>query len=400
MRRLSDESVKAKTGFLANLSHEIRGPLGVVMNAVELNLDGLLGELNDAQRETLEMVKINSNHLLDLVNDVLDYAKVEAGKITVTPAPLEVKELLDELARVVQTQAHAKKHDLQVREVPEDLFVTCDRRHARQMLINLLTNAVKYTPEGGKIEVGAERDEEGMIKLWVKDSGVGIPFSERSKVFGAFERIESGYASQQTGTGLGMPLTRSLARVNGGTVDFDSIEGQGSTFWVILPQTEAPSAEQSAEADAENRIVSGHGVGLGERIVLFDPSDETGSMVERYLSHQGFSVVRSTLSEQLPVVVMESKPQLVVLDYDPAATEGENVLESLRAEEGAGQVPILLLTARAFLFDIEDSLRLGVDRCLTKPVSLKDLAAAIRSLLDETSRLSDAADEQGAGMSP
>ena len=238
MRRLGDETMQAKTGFLANLSHELRGPLGIILNGVELAMEGLCGEVSDPLKEMLRMIKDSGDHLLDLVNDVLDYAKVEAGKVTATPVDLPVRGLLEDLCAVVRTQAMAKGHELTLESVDSGLGVAVDKRHVRQMLINFLTNAVKYTPNGGTISVWAEKLPDGRAKISVRDSGIGIPQSQHSKVFGAFERVEDSYAQAQSGTGLGMPLTKRLAEVNGGSVGFESAPNEGSTFWLVLPAVE------------------------------------------------------------------------------------------------------------------------------------------------------------------
>src|SRR5262249_18421399 len=157
----------------------------------------------------------------------LDYAKVESGRITPKKVVVVVNELLQDLAGVIRSQAEAKGHKVVAKPGDEALAISCDRRHLRQMLINLLTNAVKDTPNGGRIEVWAERIAGNRIKIYVKDSGVGIDEKDRYKVFTAFERIENAYSMNQVGTGLGMPLTKRLAEVNNGSIDFDSKPGEG-----------------------------------------------------------------------------------------------------------------------------------------------------------------------------
>ena len=169
MRRLGEESTRAKTGFLANLSHEIRGPLGIILNGVELALDGLCGPVSPAMQESLNLIKGSGDHLLDLVNDVLDYAKVEAGKITANQIDMPLQPLLEDLVTVVRSQAVAKGHNLVLESVPAQWGVLVDKRHIRQMLINFLTNAIKYTPEGGNVTVSAEQIGAGRIKILVKD---------------------------------------------------------------------------------------------------------------------------------------------------------------------------------------------------------------------------------------
>lgn len=377
MQRAAEESVRAKTGFLANLSHELRGPLGVMLNAVELVSDGLCGAVNDDQIHTLELAKKSGSHLLDLVNDVLDYAKIEAGKLKPQPADVALSELLPDLSNVMRTAADAKKHKLVTKPVEERLGVVCDRRHLRQILINLLSNAVKYTPPEGRIEFGAERAPGGRVRIYVKDSGVGISRENREKVFSAFERISTGYASEQAGTGLGMPLSRRMAELNGGTLDFESEEGKGSTFWVMLVATELAGDETPGETQ---RGQVRRGKGRGETLILCDKNIEERRMAAKYLQESGFQVIQVESTKAVRQLVNDSDIAAVVLDNSVLDHGGNQIIQELRAT-GRGYVPLVVLTSRAFEFDLEDYLRQGADRCVAKPISLAELSAAVEDVV-------------------
>lgn len=378
MRHASDESVRVKTGFLANLSHEIRGPLGIMMNAVELVLDGLCGELTGEQRETLSMLKSNGDHLLDLINDVLDYAKVESGKITAEPVDIAVGDLLTEMSGVVGAQALAKGHRISIRKSDEALALHCDRRHIRQIMINLLTNAIKYTPNGGTIELWAERVPGNRIRVNVRDTGVGIEPKDRSRVFAAFERIENSYSVTQVGTGLGMSLTRRLIEVNGGNIDFDSMPGKGSTFWFTLPAVEFTpftALEDESPADLEAR-------GQGERIFILERDPAQRDMLARYLKHVGFApeafADHLALYEKLST---GAAPALIVLDNSFLESKGALTMQELRRVAGEHHLRVLLLSSRAFLHEIERHLKQGVDRHLTRPVALREVGNACAELI-------------------
>lgn len=378
MKQTSEESVKAKTGFLANLSHEIRGPLGIIMNAVELVLDGLCGPINADQLETLRMVHSNGEHLLELINDVLDYAKVESGKIVPEKTDILVDDLLRDITEVVRVQAEAKSHKLSFKSSNEALGISCDRRHARQMMINLLTNAIKYTPDGGMIEVWAERAPGNKIKINVRDSGVGIEESDRRKVFAAFERVEHGYSIRQLGTGLGMPLTKRLAEVNGGTVDFSSMPNKGSHFWIVFPAIEVKT--HIIHEDATKKAPA---LGKGESILLIEKEDNERSMISRYLTHIGFNVSLASSKLESIEITHERKIDLAIIDNGilDDSTE-ENLIQLIREKTSAASLPIILLSSRGFIFDIEKYLRAGIDRCLVKPVPLKELGDICRALID------------------
>jgi signal transduction histidine kinase/CheY-like chemotaxis protein len=379
MHEASEESVKAKTGFLANLSHEIRGPLGIMLNAVELVLEGLCGEINEDQKETLEMIKTNGAHLLELMNDVLDYAKLEAGKITVDKVDLPIQELLVDLTKVVRAQAETKSHVLEFRSNDEALFINCDRRHSRQILINLLTNAIKYTPNGGRIELWAERTAGNKIKLNVRDNGVGIEASELSKVFSPFERVENAYSLAQAGTGLGMPLTKKLVEANGGSIDFESTPKIGSHFWVVFPAVE-PSSALVEEPSNESVRISGD----GKRVLIIADEAKERQMIERYLKAHGFEVHCSQNADEVLPSFNTIKPEVVVVISNAIEDFDIRVVRELRSNSELPSLPIVLISSRAFVFDIEKYLKAGIDRCLVKPVRLVELAEICLALIEQS----------------
>ena len=383
MRTKGEESVRAKTGFLANLSHEIRGPLGVILNGAELALDGLCGELTPALEDSLKMIQSSGEHLLDLVNDVLDYAKIEAGKISAKTLELPLGPLLEDMVTVVRSQAVSKGQTLTLDEVQPSWGVLVDKRHARQMLINFLTNAIKYTQEGGTIKVWAELETNGRVKVCIKDSGIGIPESEQHKVFGAFERVEDEYAMSQMGTGLGMPLTAKLAEVNGGAVGFESTLGQGSTFWLTLPYVDIADYQ---EIDSSNEQVVAL-QGNGETILLVDHDEASRAMLSRYLDSQGFKTVIASSGPEMIRALRSHQVDVAIVENDFPDLPGEEMVSMIRATPRASAVPIILLSARAFVFDIERFLKLGVDRCLSKPVALNELSLTTRRLIDQSRSL-------------
>ncbi len=377
MRRVSEESVKAKTGFLANLSHEIRGPLGIMLNAVELVLDGLCGPVTNDQLETLKMVRGNGQHLLELINDVLDYAKSESGKLAPSKVEILVGDLLQDLTNVVRSQADAKKHKLIMRPQTEALAFACDRRHARQMLINMLTNAIKYTPDGGLIECWAERIPGSKIKIVVKDSGVGIDQGDRHKVFAPFERVDHSYSINQMGTGLGMPLTKRLAEMNGGLIDFSSTPGQGSQFWLIFPALEFNPAMREQSEVPHSAIV-----GQGEHVLVLQQSNAERNMLVRHLTHCAFHVLSAENQLEASQLAAQQYIDLIIIDNNNSDSKLDEMCNSLRAQPKLTQTPILLITSRAFAFDVEKFLKLGVDRCVSKPIELKAISHTVRQLLD------------------
>jgi len=382
MKRVSEESIKAKTGFLANLSHELRGPLGIMLNSVELVLDGLCGAVNADQTETLRMVRQNGEHLLELINDVLDYAKIESGKVTPQRVDILVNDLLADICAVVRTQADAKGHKLTFNPHTEALAISSDRRHIRQILINMLTNAIKYTPDNGTIEVTADRAAGGKVKISVKDSGIGIKDGDRHKVFSAFERIENSYSIKQVGTGLGMPLTKRLIELNGGMIDFISAPNEGTTFWFVMPSIEYDPTTKSDQPVEPPRID-----GNGEVLAVLERSESERNMMVRSLTARGYKVLGSATLPELTEILVAEKVSLIIIDNDMLDDPEEGIVESLRASERSRSVPIVLLSSRAFVFDVERYLRMGIDRCIAKPIRFNEFAQTCRELISARSSI-------------
>jgi signal transduction histidine kinase/CheY-like chemotaxis protein len=370
MKRVSEESIRAKTGFLANLSHEIRGPLGVMLNGVDLVLEGLCGPLNEDQQESLLMVRSNGKHLLSLINDVLDYAKVESGKLEAKPVPFNLKEGIEEVMALLRSQAHSKQHQFLLTSAPEDIFIKVDPKHFRQIMINIISNAIKYTPEGGRVELSASIERQGKVAVHVKDTGVGIPESEREKVFQAFERLQDDYSQKQVGTGLGMSLTKKLVELNGGFIEFTSVRGKGSTFSITFPITQDRPVERSPET------VKVAGAGRGILVAAHD--QPALKPIVRYLARAGFKLAYGVSREEITKVISTEPVCAILIDQGWFDNYGAEELKAIRVL--SPKLPIALLTNRAFSFDVEDSLKAGVDRLISQPIELPELALILDEL--------------------
>jgi signal transduction histidine kinase/CheY-like chemotaxis protein len=376
----SEQQVRVRSAFLANLSHELRSPIGIVLNASELLLEGVCGAVTADQEETLTMVKLNAEHLMELITDVLDYSRVEAGTLTPHPEVLSLAAQVGEVSNMVGSQA-AKKHQyIRCRPSSEEFAVRFDRRHLRQSLLNVLTNAIKYTPEGGTVEVWIERVANSMFRICVRDSGIGIGQQDRGRVFAAFERLDHPYARAQMGTGLGLSLTRKLIELNGATIDFHSELGFGSTFWIDVPREESVAPVLSQREDLSVPLAS------GERILMVSPEDEERVLVARYLRSVGYDILFASTESEARQYLRSGGVSLVLLTDRFVPTSGGRFASFVRDEERDRHIPVLLLTRRAFLADVEHYLREDVDRCLAKPVRLSELALACRTSLDYTGR--------------
>ena len=230
-----EEANRAKSQFLANMSHELRTPLNAIIGFSALLMEGLHGPLTEKQRRHLGHIHTSGQHLLAIINDILDLSKVEAGKLELTLEPVDLGQVIRDSLAPVRGQAAAKGLRLES-EVPEGLPpAVADPLRLKQILYNLLSNAVKFTPEGGAVTVGAEREAE-VVAVWVRDTGVGIAPEDQERIFREFEQADNTNARQHQGTGLGLALTRMLVELHGGKIWVESALGQGSTFTLTLPQ--------------------------------------------------------------------------------------------------------------------------------------------------------------------
>ncbi len=247
-RRKALEASRMKSEFLANMSHELRTPLNAIIGFAELLHDGRVGNDPASRREYLGDILESSRHLLQLINDVLDLSKVEAGKMEFHPEPVDVARLVAEACDALRAMAGARRVQVSY-EVFRDLGeIVTDRARLRQVLYNYLSNALKFTPEGGQVRIRVTPEGDDRFRLAVSDTGIGIQASDLGRLFVEFQQLDASLAKRHPGTGLGLALTKRIAEAAGGTVGVESTPGIGSTFHVVLPRRLAP-AQRPRDSD-------------------------------------------------------------------------------------------------------------------------------------------------------
>ncbi|MFC2019754.1 ATP-binding protein [Chloroflexota bacterium] len=228
------KATKAKSEFLAHMSHELRTPLNAIIGFSELLLDGIPGQVNDEQRQCLGDILSSSRHLLDLISDVLDLSKVEAGRFEVNLENLKLVEIIDNVAQTMSPLLHEKRHELTVAVAPGLPHVRADIQKLRQIFLNLLSNAIKFTPPGGRLGIEASRQGK-YCHVRVLDNGIGIRKKDQTRIFEPFTQAEAATGKNVQGTGLGLALTKQFVEMCGGQISVESEFGQGSSFSLTLP---------------------------------------------------------------------------------------------------------------------------------------------------------------------
>ncbi len=366
---------RAKSRFLANMSHEIRTPMNAVLGFSQLLLRD--SALTSGQRQHLETITRSGDHLLSLIDGILQLAKVEAGHVEVVESAFDLVGLLDDIERLFRPRATEKGLSLEVEgrdDVPR--HVRSDEGKLRQVITNLLGNAIKFTHTGGVVVRVARHGVRLVIE--VCDSGPGITPEEMSSLFEKFEQTETGRASGE-GTGLGLAISRELIRLMGGDVHVTSKPGEGSVFRVEVPVTETRAAEvvrpvapQTARLEAGQR---------GQRILVADDREDNRSLLGALLTAVGFELRACADGAAVLREFAAWRPALVLMDVRMPCMDGITAMRTIRASEGGDTVKIVCVTANAFDSDEREALAAGADAFIKKPFREAELLECIARLL-------------------
>jgi signal transduction histidine kinase len=372
--RKAAEADDAKTDFLAHMSHEIRTPLGGIIGLTELGLDGVLTE---DKRPDLAAALVSARDLLGIVNDILDLSKIEAGQLSVTNAPFDLRGTLQEIIVLYESQAAAKGTILRLEYPPAaPLWFVGDQMRIRQIVSNFVSNAVKFT-DVGEIELGMEHGQTG-IRIWVRDSGIGISAGALPLLFTKFVQADSSTARRYGGTGLGLSISKQLAALMAGSVGATSSLGLGSTFCVELPLQSTP---EPARPTVQGRPGSPSFAGL--RVLVAEDNRVNRYLLVKLLEKQGSIVDIVFNGSEAVERVARFEYAVVLMDIQMPVMDGIEATAAIRqTENGAGKhVPIVAMTAHAMAGDKRRFLQAGMDAYVSKPINSIDLLAAIDSVL-------------------
>jgi signal transduction histidine kinase/ActR/RegA family two-component response regulator len=363
-----------KSEFLASMSHELRTPLNAVIGFSEVLLERMFGDLNQKQDEYLRDILASGRHLLELLNDVLDLSKVEAGAMELALAPVDVGTAVEHCVGLMRERATSKNLRLTA-DVPSGIGpVNADELRLKQILLNLLSNAVKFTPAGGTVTVSARQDGADVV-VQVVDSGVGIPAADLDRIFDSFQQAGRA-ASRVEGTGLGLTLCKRIVELHGGQIDVDSVEGTGSTFSVRLPLVDGP-AESQPPATRRDPVV-----------LVVEDDQSSVELLRAYLTGSGYEVVVERTGPEGLAAVRREQPDAVVLDIQLPGLDGWAVLAALKAASETSAIPVVVVSV---LDERARGLQDGAAAYLVKPVSRDDVLSALERAVGVGARPPDRA---------
>jgi PAS domain S-box-containing protein len=362
----------AKSEFLSRMSHELRTPMNSILGFAQLME---MGEINPKQKKGLTHILTNGKHLLELINEVLDISGIEAGKQVITPEPIKLAGIINEITDSIQVEANKRKVSITlVDSPPGSYFVLADRLRLKQVLINLLNNAIKYNNQGGSITITTvlqPTDHLGnnLVRISICDTGDGIKPEDISKLFQSFERLGASKTKTE-GTGLGLMVVKKLTEAMGGKVGVESIEGIGSNFWVEFPLTQDPKQVTLEANGLPSLNVSA--TKEGNIILYIEDNLSNIELVEDILADHrpDIRLETSVYGKEALKLAKAYKPGLILLDLDLPDIQGIEVLEQLLSDSYTKTIPIIILSADAMQFRIEKLMKAGATDYLTKPLDV------------------------------
>jgi signal transduction histidine kinase/CheY-like chemotaxis protein len=380
----AQEATDAKSMFLANMSHELRTPLNAIIGFSRLMESDKKEPPSKRQKDRLTEVIKGGRHLLELINEVLDLAKIEAGKVTISSENVPLTEVFEECLTLTRILADKRQITLTQSPAEADIpFVRADYTRCKQAILNILSNAVKYNREGGEVVLDCTKTPDGMVRISVSDTGEGIPQDKQGEIFQPFSRLGA-EATETEGTGIGLTLTKRLVELMDGRIGFESAEGQGSTFWIDLPQAEKPAAREKTrtapKADQAEQEESSTGL-----LLYVEDNPANLKLLEEVIDDRlpNLTVLSAHNAELGLELASEHKPDVIILDINLPGMDGFTALEHLLNSENTRRIPVIALSANAMPSDIKKGREAGFRDYLTKPVDPDEIQAAVEKVLRE-----------------
>jgi signal transduction histidine kinase/DNA-binding response OmpR family regulator len=366
------EIADMKNEFVSTVSHELRTPLTSIKGYVDLILDGSAGEVSDIQREFLGIVKENSDRLVELINEMLDISRIESGRVHLKVEPLDLAESVTGAVDTFRAVLSQTDRTVEV-HLPERLpLVVADRDRVGQVLINLISNAIKYSPGGGQVSVTAKHAGEQVV-VSVTDQGLGIGKDDQKRLFTKFYRVDTAMTREIGGTGLGLSICKTIIELLGGEIGCRSKLGQGSTFWFSLPLAPQEMVRMPSLEGPDD---------VGGTVLVIDRDPEVADLIQTYLVRRGYDVVQAHTADDALETALRVKPRAITLDVILDEGDGFDLLHRLKENPETKDIPVVVLS---IVCDEGKSCRMGAASYLEKPIDQGRLLKMIDDIVGSIS---------------
>jgi PAS domain S-box-containing protein len=371
-----EKAARMKDEFLASMSHELRTPLTGILGLSEALMLNNYGPLNEKQLKALTNIQHSGQHLLELINDILDLSKIEAGKFELQIEPCLLSDICNASLQLIKGMAQKKNQQVHFSSVAEGTLLRADARRLKQMLLNLLSNAVKFTPEAGTIGLDVKANPlEGRIELTVWDTGIGISANNIKRLFKPFVQLDSSLTRQHSGTGLGLSLVHRMAELHGGSLLIESTLNEGSRFTILLPWAPQGTTPASAQVHKKDRA-------LKSSLTVDDNEIET-AQISRYLEQM--EILNNVLfkGENAVSMAAQTQPGIILLDLHLPDKSGFEILTELKANVDTRNIPVVIISVQDSRAEAQ---KYGAAGYLLKPFSLAEMRAEINRVMAEQKR--------------
>lgn len=370
---------QAKSEFLSRMSHELRTPMNAILGFSELLLDD--SALGEEQGNDIKRIKNAGEHLLSLINEILDISRIEAGRMSVSMEPVAISELVHECVQLVYEQARKMEIELHVQSIQlyDDIFVHADQMRLKQVLLNLISNAIKYNRLGGKVWIEWRKNEDDRVYIGIRDNGVGVPVKMQDQLFQPFNRLGAEHTNIE-GTGIGLVITKRLVELMEGSIGFSSSKEGGTTFWLELSGVDKDQNISDMQSEQMNTLYKNPLAKF--KLLYIEDNKNNLELIKKFLQKISDTDLLHAPSAELGIeIALANQPDIILMDINLPGMDGYEALEQLRKHQETAAIPVIAISANAMPSDLIKGRQAGFHEYVSKPVNFNHLSQALQTAL-------------------